>query len=119
MRKKKSKKTKVSVRQKLFSYGTIQNEDVQEKILGKRLKGERAVLTGYVLGQVYADGGFYPCIFLSEKYDKHVFGTVFEVSEKDLKKLDEYESEAYRRQNVIVYTESEHVVECVAYVENK
>jgi gamma-glutamylcyclotransferase (GGCT)/AIG2-like uncharacterized protein YtfP len=94
----------------LFSYGTLQDEKVQVSTFGRRLKGQREELPGFELTsvriedpQVVADTGMthYANVKFSGRTDRHVDGTVFEISEADLAAADEYEQPAgYKRTTV-------------------
>lgn len=81
---------------KLFTYGTLQNKHVQMELLGRELSGERVEMTGYILGQLYADDGWYPCIYAYTP-DAVVHGTMYQVSNDELWEIDKYEGENYKR----------------------
>lgn len=92
--------------QKLFSYGTLQQENVQLDTFGRLLTGEKDVLIGYQLGEVRitdpavlkASGKeFHPILRLSNNPDDQVQGTVFEITDQELAQADEYEVDAYKR----------------------
>lgn len=90
----------------LFSYGTLQKEDVQLKLFGRLLKGTRDVLTGYRLSGVeirdklfLAEGGdrYQQTLIPAEDEGESVGGTVFEISPEELILADRYEPESYER----------------------
>ncbi len=85
--------------QNLFSYGSLQQEEVQKTILGRTLKGKSALLKGYRISEkkIY---GKYPLIERSPQPTDSVEGTVFKVSNFELYEIDHYESEAYQRVRV-------------------
>ncbi len=91
----------------LFSYGTLQQEDVQLATFGRRLEGIPDTLPGFepafvqipdpevaaALGKTHHANAHY-----TGKAESHVPGTVFEVTDAELANVDEYEAPfAYRR----------------------
>ena len=52
--------------QKLFTYGTLQHDDVQEDLFGRTLQGTPETLVGYVLSEIRIEEEFglvhYPII---------------------------------------------------------
>ncbi len=91
----------------LFSYGTLQRNDVQLAAFGRLLEGQRDELPGYVHSLVpIGDLEFaaamgmthYANITPNGNNGKRVSGTVFEITEAELSAADEYERDAdYRR----------------------
>lgn len=91
---------------KLFSYGTLQQENVQKQTFQRKLDGERDVLVGYVIGSVkitdrkvieVSGSDTHPILTFTGNSDDTVEGTVFEVTEEELIKADSYEVEQYQR----------------------
>jgi gamma-glutamylcyclotransferase (GGCT)/AIG2-like uncharacterized protein YtfP len=94
----------------LFSYGTLQQEEVQLSTFGRKLAGEKDLLIGFEPSLVkIAD----PALAARLKKTHHdnvkntgddwssVQGTVFDVSEDELAKADVFESQYnYKRVNV-------------------
>ena len=69
----------------LFSYGTLQQEEVQLSTFGRKLEGEKDLLLGYEPSLVKIRDG-------------SVQGTVFEVTDDELAQADRFEAEfAYTR----------------------
>ncbi|WP_434353726.1 gamma-glutamylcyclotransferase family protein [Psychrobacter sp. HD31] len=92
--------------QKLFSYGTLQQENVQLETFGRKLNGVQDVLLGYVLGEVRitdpnvlkASGKEYHPILVHTGNDSNeVQGTIFEITDDELAQADEYEVDDYAR----------------------
>lgn len=94
----------------LFSYGTLQQEEVQLSTFGRTLDGEKDLLTGYEPSLVRIDD---PAVAERLKKTHHdnvkntgddwssVQGTVFEVSDDELAKADTFESQYnYKRVSV-------------------
>jgi gamma-glutamylcyclotransferase (GGCT)/AIG2-like uncharacterized protein YtfP len=91
----------------LFSYGTLQHEDVQRSTFGRRLRGDADQLPGYEPARVpiedplvvaatgtthHADARF------TGREESRVAGMVFEVTDAELERVDAYEAAfAYRR----------------------
>ena len=95
---------------RLFSYGTLQQEEVQLSTFGRKFTGEKDLITGYEpslvkiadpalatkLGKSHHDN-------ISATGDdwSNVQGTVFEVTEAELAMADTFEAQfEYRRVNV-------------------
>jgi gamma-glutamylcyclotransferase (GGCT)/AIG2-like uncharacterized protein YtfP len=90
----------------LFSYGTLQQHDVQRSTFGRELDGRPEAIVGYELDyvtitdpHVIATSGSdrHPIIRPSSDPDAAIEGTVFALSAADLAAADEYEVDAYRR----------------------
>jgi gamma-glutamylcyclotransferase (GGCT)/AIG2-like uncharacterized protein YtfP len=90
----------------LFSYGTLQQEEVQRATFGRRLAGRPDALVGFEAGRVrIEDPGVvatsgrthHPIVRPSPDPGSRVAGTVFEVTDGELRSADAYEVSAYRR----------------------
>ena len=91
----------------LFSYGTLQQEDVQQSTFGRQLKGQRDELLGFEQSsvriedpQVVAAGGrtHHANVTFNGRNDSRVSGTVFEITDDELAAADQYEHlAAYKR----------------------
>ncbi len=90
----------------LFSYGTLQQDDVQRATFGRLLAGEADALPGYAQElvaiddpQVVATSGrtHHPIVRHSGVATDRVAGTVFEVTDAELAAADAYEVDAYKR----------------------
>ncbi len=80
---------------RLFCYGTLQVPEVIQAVTGRTYQGKAATLHGYAIYRV--KNVEYPGIIRSA--DSEIEGIVYEnVSENDLKVLDLFESDLYRRQ---------------------
>lgn len=90
----------------LFSYGTLQEKQVQLETFGRILEGTDDFLIGYKLGyveitdpEVLRKSGqkFHPIIdFTADKNDS-VAGVLFEVSNNEIQQADAYEVSDYKR----------------------
>lgn len=85
----------------LFSYGTLQDPEVQRATLGRLLTGMPDELPGFRLGSVAIDarrvvaGGptHHANAVPSAEADAVIRGMVFEVTDDDLRRFDAYEGE--------------------------
>lgn len=85
----------------LFSYGTLQQEDVQRSTFGRRLDGQRDELPGFELSfvriedpRVVARLGktHHANVVSSDNSDSRVTGMVFEITDAEIAGVDEYEA---------------------------
>lgn len=90
----------------LFSYGTLQNVDVQIATFGRELKGKDDALLGYRLamleikdmGVTTLSGEKHHPIAVETCHDSdEVLGKVFEITAKELEQSDNYEVSEYKR----------------------
>lgn len=90
----------------LFSYGTLQKNEVQLELFGRLLHGTKDVLKGYKIASIEIKDE----TFLAKGEDKYqktlvpskdkediIEGTVFEISEAELLLADSYEPDNYQR----------------------
>jgi gamma-glutamylcyclotransferase (GGCT)/AIG2-like uncharacterized protein YtfP len=93
----------------LFSYGTLQDEEVQLATFGRRLKGLPDALVGYKLmltpindkAFIDASGAVnHRNLQLTGDRSDVVEGTVFELSRNELELADAYEPSDYQRERV-------------------
>lgn len=91
---------------KLFSYGTLQQKNVQLANFGRELTGCKDTLQSYVIGEikiteprVLRESGkaIHPILRFSGNLSDEVAGTVFELTDAELAQADSYEVDAYRR----------------------
>lgn len=96
---------------KLFSYGTLQQENVQLETFGRRLAGHADRLTGFVQTEikiedpevVRASGKtHHPMLVFTGRPGDGVNGTVFDITETELAQADDYEVDDYQRVSVIL-----------------
>jgi len=94
----------------IFSYGTLQEENVQASTFGRLLNGEKDELPGFakllvqipdpdtaaVMGRAHYDN-----VTFTGRNEDRVRGTAFEITDAELAAADEYEKDAdYRRVEV-------------------
>jgi len=90
----------------LFSYGTLQQKQVQLANFGRELTGSKDVLQGNIVGEieitderVLRESGkaIHPILRFSGDPLDEVPGTVFEITEQELARADDYEVDDYVR----------------------
>lgn len=86
----------------VFSYGTLQDPEVQKELYNRVLEGQPDRISGYVLESInLPDSSFnyisYSMAKLTGNPQDSIEGFVFYLSEHELKITDTYESEAYER----------------------
>jgi gamma-glutamylcyclotransferase (GGCT)/AIG2-like uncharacterized protein YtfP len=90
----------------LFSYGTLQQAEVQRATFGRLLEGSADALVGFEQAwvriedeAVLATSGrsHHPIVKPSDAPASRVPGTVFEITDAELDQADRYEVAAYRR----------------------
>jgi len=90
----------------LFSYGTLQLESVQRSSFGRILQGRTDVMPGFRRSTITitdsavikASGtNVHPIVSRSADPADEVAGTVFEITEAELRAADEYEVSDYER----------------------
>jgi len=90
----------------LFSYGTLQKENVQLDLFGRILKGSKDVLTGYettvieITDETFlakGDGKNQRIAIATNNKADFIEGTVFEVTKEELLHADKYEPPNYKR----------------------
>jgi gamma-glutamylcyclotransferase (GGCT)/AIG2-like uncharacterized protein YtfP len=95
----------------LFSYGTLQQEAVQMSTFGRLLSGEPDELIGFEQSllrvedpQFVATSGktHHLIVKFNGRSDSRVRGTVFEISDMELTKADQYEPAGYKRISVVL-----------------
>jgi len=95
----------------LLSYGTLQQDGVQLSTFGKRLTGSPDNLAGYIIAEVQikdseivATSGneYHPIARKTGAFNHRIPGTVFEVTDEELRQSDRYEVEAYKRVETVL-----------------
>jgi gamma-glutamylcyclotransferase (GGCT)/AIG2-like uncharacterized protein YtfP len=90
----------------LFSYGTLQQDEVQLASFGRLLDGQADAMIGYRQAMLeitdpdiirLSGRRFHPVVEASENPDDVVNGKVFRITEAELKAADEYEVSDYKR----------------------
>ena len=109
--------------EKLFSYGTLQLPQVQESLFGRILSGTKEELPSYKIEKlkitdqsVIEKSGtdMHPILVQTGKPKDVVAGMVFEITQAELKKADEYEVDDYRRTLVTMRSGTKAWIYCSA-----
>ncbi|NMM47784.1 gamma-glutamylcyclotransferase family protein [Marinigracilibium pacificum] len=108
---------------KLFTYGTLQNEKIQLELFHRVLTGKNDTLDGYelsTLSQVIEEEGVqteisYPVIFKSTNPNSKIRGAVIELTDDELKVADDYEGDDYKRIAVFLASGTS----AYTYIQNK
>ena len=92
--------------QLLFSYGTLQQRDVQLATFGRELHGTTDALLGFAQSMVRIEDAEvvktsgktnHPIVRHTGVADDRVVGTVFEITDEELANADKYEVSDYKR----------------------
>ena len=90
----------------LFSYGTLQQKNVQLENFGRILEGSKDVLQKYVVKELeitdetvlkISNKRFHPILFFTNNKKDEVKGTVFKITSSELLKADNYEVDDYEK----------------------
>lgn len=90
----------------LFSYGTLQEEEVQIDLFGRILKGTSDALIGYKMEMIEISDEIFlsrgeeeqqRTLIRSNNENDRIAGTVFEITKEELILADEYEPDVYKR----------------------
>lgn len=92
--------------QKLFTYGTLQETEVQQDLFGRILQGTPETLVGYELNEIQIEEEFgiayYPIITKTDDSNDTISGTLYEVTMKEIHQADLYEGLHYKRVEVLL-----------------
>lgn len=90
----------------LFSYGTLQLENVQVELFGRKLNGKKDTLKGFKVEQLKitdksvlqkSQQEFHPIAIQTNKENDIITGTLYSISTSELKHADLYEVSDYKR----------------------
>tara|TARA_R110000796_G_scaffold37722_4_gene95312 strand:- start:210829 stop:211143 length:315 start_codon:yes stop_codon:yes gene_type:complete len=86
----------VSTKNYLFSYGSLQNYEIQIALYNRKLVGFEAILFGYKISKQKIEGQ-YLIIYQTQDLNDRITGMVYEISDNELLKTDDYEGDFYKR----------------------
>ena len=93
----------------LFTYGTLQQTDVQEDLFGRRLVGTPETLIGYALQEIQIEEEFglveYDILVETGNPEDTINGIVYLVTTTELNQSDLYEGMNYKRVEVHLQSE--------------
>lgn len=81
--------------ERLFAYGTLNEDAKQEELFGRRIVGAPDILDGYATTEIVEDGTTYRAAVPME--GGAIEGFALAITEKDLKAADAWEGAAYER----------------------
>ncbi|MBQ4913775.1 DUF4286 family protein [Maribacter sp. MMG018] len=85
----------------LFTYGTLQEKEVQMGVFSRLLGGIDDTLHHHKISEEKV-AGLYPTLEPTGNSKDFIKGKVYTVTEEELKKADLYEGEAYKREEVVL-----------------
>jgi gamma-glutamylcyclotransferase (GGCT)/AIG2-like uncharacterized protein YtfP len=95
--------------EKLFAYGSLQNEDIQTDLFGRILEGTPETLIGYIVKNIQIEEEFglvyYPIITETHKPEDTINGMIYAITTKELHQSDLYEGLHYKRVEVQLQSE--------------
>ncbi len=86
--------------EKLFSYGSLRKQEVQEKLFGRILLGQEDILPDYEKGHLEIEGKKFNVA--NQKVGSVIDGTVYDLSLVELERADRYEGKRYERILVVL-----------------
>ena len=87
------------MKEALFVYGTLKDPEIQRAVFGRATAGTPATLEGFIKSQLQLGKNMYPVITSGEGA---VEGVVLELTRKEMKNTDRYETDAYKRVKLIL-----------------
>ncbi len=90
----------------LFTYGTLQDKEVQQMVFSRILTGNKDHLKAHTISKELV-GGLYPTVTSTANSDKGVPGIVYIISTDELKRVDIYEGDAYFRKKATLASGTE------------
>lgn len=87
------------MKEQLFVYGTLKNPKVQRRVFGRVEKGIPDILKGYKRSKVMINNKIYPIIIPS---NGSIRGLIISVTTKELKLIDKYETNAYKKKKIVL-----------------
>lgn len=82
---------------RVFAYGTLNLHEVQSWLWGEEKQGRVKQLDDYKLSCY--DSGIY---YITKEFGETVAGKVYELTDEQLKRTDQYEGAAYTREKVTI-----------------
>jgi gamma-glutamylcyclotransferase (GGCT)/AIG2-like uncharacterized protein YtfP len=86
--------------QKLFTYGSLQLPEIQEKLFNRIVVGVSDTLLGYEKCTIEIEGEIF--FIATQKDGSTIEGVVYELDEKELEVTDRYEGKEYKRLRVML-----------------
>ena len=86
----------------LFVYGILKKPEIHKKVIGRTAEFSDDSLKGHKISQINIENEIFPILINSKNPRDFAFGFVLEVSEEELKKIDKYKGDEYKRKKVIL-----------------
>ena len=96
--------------EKLFVYGTLQEAEVQQAVLGRIAELREDILHDFKKGDVEINGTIYPIAIPA--VGSQIVGKVLEASPEEIAMMDEYETAAYQRIMIVLESGDDSWVYC-------
>ena len=94
---------------KLFTYGTLQHDDIQENLFGRTLHGTPETLVGYALQIIQIEEEFglveYDILVETGNPEDTINGIVYLITTTELHQADLYEGLHYKRVEVLLQSD--------------
>lgn len=84
----------------LFAYGTLQDASLLQRLLGRTVPSRIAYAHGWVTQTIMVEGDLYLCAI---RGDGVLAGRLIEITRDELGALDEYETTAYDREELVLH----------------
>lgn len=81
----------------IFAYGTLKESKIRRALLKRQVIAENDTISGFAIEKIYLDGISYPIAVIDPSNKNKIPGEVFQVSNREIGIIDEYESGAYKR----------------------
>jgi len=100
----------------IFSYGTLQKEETQLRLFGRILNGSSDILEDYKISSIEisdenflttGEGRSQKTLVPTGVCGDFVEGMVYEISEEELRLVEDYEPKNYRRMKVVLKSGNE------------
>ena len=81
----------------VFAYGTLKEAEIRRELLNRNVPAVKDGLPGFILEKICLDGILYPIAVRDPYSKKTLHGEVFRVTLQEVRIIDDYESDAYKR----------------------
>lgn len=86
--------------EKLFVYGTLKKEKIQKQVFGRSVEGVKDILENYSKSHIKIENKIFPAII--QNLNSTLKGKIISITQRELKLIDDYETNAYQRKKVIL-----------------
>jgi gamma-glutamylcyclotransferase (GGCT)/AIG2-like uncharacterized protein YtfP len=92
--------------EKLFAYGSLTDEEVQETVFGRTLEGIPETLQKFVVKEIKIEEEYgiesYAIISATQNKEDSISGNLYEITLRELELADTYEGKHYKRIEVLL-----------------